>query len=68
MELEKESEHDMSKPTGIRERILAATSQDEINTLLRELRDYNWASAKTIAACHNAARRRGQQLQKERAK
>lgn len=52
----------MSEKTGIRERILAATSETEVSALLKELGSYDFVSAKTFQACHNAARRRRKAL------
>jgi hypothetical protein len=52
----------MKKPTGIKERIQQATSVEEVNSLLAELKRFDFASAKTVAACHNAAKRRVKQL------
>jgi hypothetical protein len=54
----------MKNPTSIKERIQQAASVEEVNTLLAKLKhfDFDFASAKTVAACHNAAKRRVKQL------
>ena len=43
---------------GLRQRILLATSQDEVSKLLTEGKTYQFASVKTKNAWTNAARRK----------
>lgn len=50
---------------GLRERILDADSVEEIKSLLAELETYQFASAKTVLACHSAAKRRTAQLKEK---
>jgi hypothetical protein len=50
-----ESQFGINGGGRIKERFQAATSSDEIKSLLRELEGFNHASARTIRRCRNIA-------------
>ena len=51
--------------TGLRERILKATSVEDIHTLLAEGEKYEYASKRTRSAWGNTATKRARELTKE---